>query len=219
LVELAQSSVRQLSAGETIIVGYGQVGRAVDDALGEAGLSSTVVDQQALDGVDVVGDATDPTTLLEADIEHADTVVLALPDDTTTEFATLVGRDLAPAAEIVARVDETANRSKTYRAGADYVLSLSTVTGRMAASHLLADREVLAIDQQMGVIRTTAPGLVGRSIAAADIRGETGTTVLAIEREGTVITDIGPDTRIIQGDELVIVGTDRGIRGFETRFC
>ena len=219
LVELAQSSVRQFSAGETIIVGYGQVGRAVDDALEEAGLSSTVVDQQALDGVDVVGDATDPTTLLEADIEHADTVVLALPDDTTTEFATLVGRDLAPAAEIVARVDETANRSKTYRAGADYVLSLSTVTGRMAASHLLADREVLAIDQQMGVIRTTAPGLVGRSIAAADIRGETGTTVLAIEREGSVISDIGPDTRITQGDELVIVGTDRGIRAFETRFC
>ena len=218
LVELTQSPVRRFAAGRTLVIGYGTVGRIVAEELDAAGIPYTVVDRVETEGVDVVGDATEPETLVDAGVEDADTVVLALPDDTTTEFATLVIRDAAPETEVVARVDDDANVSKTYRAGADYVLSLATVTGRMSAARLLTNRDVLSMEQQVEVVRLTAPGLVGRSLGDANVRDETSCTVMAIERNGDVRTEVGPETTIEPGDELVIVGTDEGIRAFEAAF-
>ncbi|ERH08531.1 MAG: K+ transport system, NAD-binding component [halophilic archaeon J07HX64] len=171
-----------------------------------------------MEGVDVVGDATQTETLAAAGIDDAQTVILALPDDTTTEFATLVIRDTAPDTEILARIQNDANISKTYRAGADYVLSLSTVTGRMSASFLLEDRDTVAMKQQVEVISTTTPALVGQTMAETDIRERTGCTVLAVRRGDTTVTEIGPNTEIREGDELLVVGADDGVHEFERLF-
>jgi len=218
LVDLTNSASRRFGAGETVIVGYGQVGETVADQLGAADLPVTVVDREDLPGVDVVGDATEPETLREADIESAQTVVLALPDDTTTEFTMLVVRDLAPDTQVLARVEEAESVPKVHRAGADYVLSLATVTGRLSASTVIEGRDVISLTQQIEVVRTTAARLAGRAIADADIREQTGCTVIAVDRGDETVTEIGPDTRIQSGDELVVVGTDEGIRAFEARF-
>ncbi len=218
LVELSRAQLRRFRTGETIVLGYGEVGQTVATALEEAGVPFTTVDRTEGEGVDVVGDATDPETLVEAGIEGARTVVLALPDDTTTEFATLVVRDLAPEIEIIARVEERPTIPKTFRAGADYVLSLATVTGRMIASQILTERDVLSLDQQIEVVRMEAPELSGQSVSEADIRARTGCTVVAIERNGDVLTDVGPDTRIGTDDKLVVAGTDESIREFERLF-
>ena len=218
LVEMTQSSVRRFTAGRTVIVGYGQVGRTIAGELEDADIPYTVVDTEDKPGVDVVGDATNPETLASARVEDADTVALALPDDTTTEFATLVIRDTAPDTEIVARIEEDANVSKTYRAGADYVLSLATVTGRMSAARLLEGRDVLSVEQQVEVVRVEAPGLVGRTLGDADVRETTDCTVMAIERDADVITEMGPRTTVEPDDELIVVGTDDGIRAFERAF-
>ncbi len=215
LGEMAHSSLREFRAGTTIIVGYGQVGRAAAGELADAGLSYTVVDRTDMEGVDVVGDATDPEVLAAAGVREAETVIIGLPDDTTTEFTTLVVRDNAPRAQILTRVEETSNISKTYRAGADYVLSLATVTGRMSASYLLEDRDPIALTQQVETVRERVPALAGRTVGDAEIRERTGCTVIAIERDDGVITDVGPDMKIEAEDELVLVGTDEAIRTFE----
>jgi len=135
-----------------VVIGYGQVGRTVAEAVADADLPVTVVDREDAEGVDVVGDATDPETLRAAGVEAAQTVVLALPDDTTTEFTTLVVRDLAPNTQVLARVEEAASVRKMHRAGADYVLSLATVTGRMSASTVIEGRDVLSLNQQIEVV-------------------------------------------------------------------
>ncbi len=218
LVELTNSATRRFGAGETVVVGYGQVGRTVAEAVADADLPVTVVDREDAEGVDVVGDATDPETLRAAGVEAAQTVVLALPDDTTTEFTTLVVRDLAPNTQVLARVEEAASVRKMHRAGADYVLSLATVTGRLSASTVIEDRDVLSLTQQIEVVRSRVPRLSGRTIGRANVRETTGCTVIAIERDGETVTEIGPDTRIAPDDELVVVGTDEGIREFEGRF-
>ncbi len=218
LAEMTQASVRGFAAGQTVVIGYGQVGKAVSAELEEAGVPHEVIDQNGADGVDVVGDATDPETLLDAGVEGADTVILALPDDTTTEFVTLVVRDLAPDTQILARVEQQADVSKTYRAGADYVLSLARVTGRMSASRLLENRDVVSPEQQVNVVRKQAGELAGTTIAEANIRDRTNCTVIAIDRDGNTVSDIGPDTPIQAGDTLVIIGADEAINRFERAF-
>jgi Trk K+ transport system NAD-binding subunit len=218
LVEMTQSPIRPFRAGKTIVIGYGQVGQAVAAALDNADVPYTVVDQADMEEIDVVGDATKPETLEAAGVRTAETVILALPDDTTTEFATLVVRDLAPDTQILARVEQKTNIKKTYRAGADYVLSLAMVTGRMSGSRLLEGRDVMSLNQQVEVVRQRVPALAGTTIGEANVRDRTGCTVVAIERDGKAITDIGPETTIEPGDDLVIVGTDEGIRSLEQVF-
>ena len=217
LKELTLSEVRRFDRGHTVVVGYGQVGRTIVDALDDAGLSHTVVDRVERDGVDVVGDAIEPETLRAAGVDDARSVILALPDDTTTEFTTLVIRDLSPETEVVARVEEPGSIQKMYRAGADYVLSLATVSGRMIASTILDDEDVLSLDQQVEVVRTAAPKLAGQTLGEALVRSKTGCTVVGVERNGDVVTDVGADLRVETDDELIIAGTDEGIRRFNER--
>ena len=215
LKSMTLSSVRGFRRGETVVVGYGEVGRTIADNLQTAKVPHTVLDRQDADGVDVVGDAVEPEDLRAAGVEDARTIILALSDDTDTEFATLVIRDLNPEVEVVARAEETENVQKMYRAGADYVLSLATVSGRMLASTILEDEDVISMDQQVEIIRTDAGDLVGTTLGEAKVRSRTGCTVVAVERNGTVLTDVGPDVRFESGDKLVIAGTDEGVNRFQ----
>lgn len=219
LKQLTLSDMRRFDRGETVIVGYGEVGARVSNVLDNAGLPYTVVDHIEMDGVDVVGDATDPAALREAGAETAHTIILALPDDTTAQFATLVVRDLNPKIEIIARTEEAESMAKMYRAGADYVLSLATVSGRMLASTILENEDVISPNAQVHVIRTSAPRLDGQTIGGAQVRTRTGCTVVGVERNGDVITDVGPDFRIDSDDELLIAGTDTGTNRFTELMC
>ncbi|MFB6075073.1 MAG: TrkA family potassium uptake protein [Haloarculaceae archaeon] len=213
LKELTVAPLRQHARGTTVVVGYGEVGRTVVDNLASADLPYTVVDRREAPGVDVVGDATDPDVLRAAGVPEARSVILALPDDTDAEFATLVARDLAPDVEIIARATEPEAVRKLYRAGADYALALATISGRLIASAVL-DEEVMAMDTQVEVVRTAAPGLAGQTLAEADVRDRTGCTVVAVERDGRVLTDLGPTFRIEDGDEVIVAGTDAGVNRF-----
>ena len=214
LKDLTRSGMRRLDRGGTIVVGYGEVGQTVTDALTGAGAQYTVVDRTDLEGVDVVGDASEPETLREAGIDEASAVILALPDDTTAEFTALVARDSSTDVEIIARVEESQSIPKMYQAGADYVLALATVTGRMLASEILEEEDVLSLDQHVEVVRTQASQLVGTTLGEARVRSKSGCTVVGIERDETVVSDVGPEVRIEDGDEIIIAGTDEGVQRF-----
>jgi Trk K+ transport system NAD-binding subunit len=203
---------RSARSGITI-AGYGVVGSAVAEAITAAGVPATIVDVEDKPGVDVVGDVTDPATLEDAGIESAEALVLALADDTTALFAALVAKQVAPETNVIARANEADSPPKLYRAGAEYVLSLPTVSGRMLASKLL-DEEVITPETQVEVVRREAPALVGHSLADADVRARTGCTVIAIERDGRTITSIDAGMRIEEGDTLVVAGDDDAVDAF-----
>jgi Trk K+ transport system NAD-binding subunit len=213
LRSLTRSPVRRVQRGEVLLIGYGEVGRSVAEVLRAADVEYTVVDLEGVDGVDVVGDATEPKTLEGAGIQDARSAVLALPDDTVAEFTTLVIDDLAPDVEVVARVENAQSVTKMYRAGADYVLALSTITGRMLASALL-DEQVLTPDLQIELVRTSAPAFDGTRLVDLDVRARTGCTVLAAERDGELITDIDADFVVDADDTLIVAGTDTDVQQF-----
>ncbi|MFB6069734.1 MAG: TrkA family potassium uptake protein [Halanaeroarchaeum sp.] len=198
---------------EVIVAGYGQVGHAVDEVISGAHLRCTVVDVDEKPGVDVVGDATEESTLREAGIDDAAAIIIALGDDDSTVFATLVARAANPDVEIICRANETESVGKLYSAGADYVLAVSSVSGRMLAESIL-DEDVMTLDTQIDIVRTRAPGLNGRTLAEARVRERTDCTVIAVERDGTVRTDVGPDFRVERGDAVVVAGTDDDINRF-----
>lgn len=213
LKALTRTETRSHARGRVVVVGYGEVGRTVATTLAADGIPYVVVDREAGPAVDVVGDARDGEVLREAGVTEARAVILALPDDTAAIFATLVLSELADEVEVAARAEEPESVRKLYLAGADYVLSLSTVSGRMLAGVVL-DEEVMTPDKQVDIVRCRAPALAGQSLGDADVRARTGATVLAVERDGELLTDLDPSFVLREDDELVAAGSDEGINAF-----
>ena len=122
--------------------GYGDSGRAAAAALDDSGAELTVLDVATAPDVDVMGDTRDPETLDAAGIESASALIVAVGDDTTAIFVTLIARELNPDLHVVVRANEGDDVQKLYRAGGDYVQSLATISGRMLASTVFEDEEV-----------------------------------------------------------------------------
>jgi Trk K+ transport system NAD-binding subunit len=213
LKELTLSEARRYRRGTVVVVGNGEVGSTAADSLAAAEVPTVVVDREEGPGVDVVGDITERQTVHEADVENARSVILAVDNDTTAVFATLVINQVAPGIEVIARANEAGSIPKLYRAGAEYVLALATVSGRLLASNLL-DEEVIAPEAQLEIVRTTAPALTGKTLAQADVRARTNCTVVAAERDGELVTEVGPDFVVRTGDTLVVAGPDRDVNRF-----
>lgn len=210
----ARTTGQRPSGGGIVVAGYGNVGRAVTDTIDETGtIEYTIIDREDRPGVDIIGDATEEATLRAAGIESAESVVLALDDDTTTIRATLILERIAPDVEVIARANDIENATKLYKAGAEYVLAVPTVTGRMLAS-ALTEGEVLSPESQVRMIRTNAAALDGSTLAEAAIRERTDATVVAIERDGRIITDLGPGLELWSDDELIVAGNDEAINAF-----
>lgn len=210
----ARTTGQRPTGGGIIVAGYGDVGRAVAETIDELeAIAYTVIDRDDRPGVDVIGDVTAETTLRAAGIDSAESVVLALDDDTTTIRATLVLERIAPDVEVIARANDAENATKLYRAGAEYVLAVSTVTGRMLAS-ALTEGEVLSPESQVRMIRTDAAAFDGLTLAEAAIREQTGAIVVAVERDGTILTDLGPEFGLVGDDEMIVAGSDEAVNAF-----
>lgn len=190
-----------------IICGHGVVGRIVAETLERRDIETQIIDMIDDPAVDIVGDVIDARTFDQADLDRSRAIVLALDQDTTTIFATLVLRNIAPDLEIIARVHEADNIWKVYNAGADFALAMSTISGEMLASLLIEDRDILIPQTEFEFVRTKAPRVVGDTLAEARIRETTGGTIVAVEREGDLITELGPDFIIDENDVLIAAGT------------
>lgn len=219
LREEATSSVRPFSSQRVLIAGYGEAGSTAADVLAGTNSDVTVIDRQEKAGVDVVGDAREPDVFREAGIDDASAVIVTLNDDTTAIFTTLIVSDLNPDVDVIVRANEPESERKLYQAGAAYVQSLATVSGRMLASTIFEDESVLAVDKQIDVVKLPVGRLAGRTLVEADVRSETGSVVLVVVRDGETISELDPATFEFEpGDEVVIAGTDESVYRFETTF-
>lgn len=213
------TTFRSRTQQRVVVIGYGRSGQAAVDVLADTRARLTIIDSRDHPDVDVVGDARDPEVYEKADVGTADAIIIDIDDDTTALFATLVARNANPDAHIVARANQEENERKIYRAGADYVQSLAMISGRMMAETILSDEDVLSFQMKIDVVRLEAGRLAGRTLAEADVRAATGCTVAAAVRGDDVITSLDPNEFLFRDDDqLVVVGTDDGVRRFEERF-
>lgn len=118
-----------LESLHVVVAGDDVVGSTVTAAVTRPGLSTTVIDIDGAPSVDSTGETTDRITPEETNLSEARSLVLAVSDDRTALFGALVAKQVAPEVEIIARANHAESPPKLYRAGAEYVLSLPTVSG------------------------------------------------------------------------------------------
>lgn len=217
--EEISSTLQPLVDQRIIIAGYGQSGRAAADVLSDTSVQPVIIDESDHPNVDIVGDVRNPEVLEGAGVAEAAALIIDVDDDTTAMFATLIAREANPDLFIIARANRESNVRKIHRAGADYVQSLATVSGRMVVSTVLEEEKVLALEERIDVVRLEAGRLAEQTLAQADVRAITGCTVLAALRDGEMITSLDPQGFVFQeDDQVIIVGTDGDVHQFEEQF-
>lgn len=210
--ELSGTGIRTTREHTSVVVaGAGEGGRAVVEALPED-VSTTTIDVDDHEGVDVVGDVGDPETLTAAGIEDATALVVTVDEDATALLTIALARSISDDIEILARVTDDDKVRTAFSGGADYVLSIQQATARLLAREVYGE-DVISPVSQIRLIRTDATPFAGQSIDEANEGSETGWVIIGLERDGECKTD--ETTHIHEDDTVLVAGTDAMIREFE----
>ena len=223
-----------MESGHLIVLGYGDVGKQIVEVLQDSDVRFVVVDmsEHVLESVNfeyVIGNGADEEVLKEAGMETASTVIITLNSDTDVIFATLISRGLNPESTIFARANSIKSIDKIYKAGADYVASLSIVAGQMLAKMVATCMDCMCADIDEDIVLYEGieiekhhvhkgSDLIDKSVAELDIRHTVGCTIIGIERDSRVITDIVPSIVIKTGDIMAVVGTRENIFAFKNQY-
>ncbi len=214
-----------------IVCGWGRVGRAISKELRAKGEDVVIVDQREdlYDEVDVLavqGDATVDAVLLQAGIERARGLIIALDSAADCMYVTLTSRTMNPDLFIVARATSAEAAPKLSQAGADRVVSPHEIGGSRMASFIsqpnVADflndamrNEQLAVEMHEFEVIEQSP-IANRTLRESAVGEATGVTVLAVRRaDGNFTQSPNADTKIYPGDVPIILGTARQLENFQ----
>ena len=146
LAELPMTTDPRFLSDQVVIVGYGRVGRRLAEALAHAGVPYVVADQNRdvveqlrVRGVPaVVGDASQPETLVQAHVARARMLVIATPETIGVPQMVAHARLLNPAIEVVLR---SHNEEEAGRLASDVLARVflgEQELARAMTSHVLA---------------------------------------------------------------------------------
>jgi voltage-gated potassium channel len=211
--------------GHYIICGFGRVGHEVSQALKSSRRPFVVIDPKPATAEElgpgvphIIGDATSDDMLMRAGIQRAKGLVACSDSDVANVYVTLSARALNPDLFIVARAGLRDTEKKLTMAGANRVISPYFIAGRRMAAmathpvtsdflDLVTHGAQVEFSLHEIAIPTGSP-LHAKSLSEADIRGTTGTTILAIRSaDGSFDLQPQPSSRIKSGDILVVLGT------------
>lgn len=145
--------------GHTIVCGAGQTGSAVVRELVstdrpcvaiESSAERAAVFERQFPGVPaLVGDCTDDEVLTQAGIGFASGVVVCTDDDKVALVTTVLARQMAPKARLVARAVDEKAAQRLRQSGADATVSPGNIGGMRMASELLRPSVVTFLDQML----------------------------------------------------------------------
>jgi Trk K+ transport system NAD-binding subunit len=209
-----------------LVIGAGKVGLAAARALKRKGLRVHAIDRTAAalsaiaNEIDEVfaGDAADRRLLDRAGIFEARSVLLTTNDDAVNIYLAVYCRRLNRDLRIVSRVTHPRNLEAIHRAGADFVLSQTTLGVEAVMSLLRGYPPVLLGEGVELFAEPVPPSMAGRPLAESGIGSLTGLSVVAL-REGEQLTaPLTSETILPAGADLIMLGSHEQRREFAQAF-
>ena len=214
------------SGAPVMVIGAGTVGSAATRALKRKGVPVHVLErdpgaQERLRGVAdrvFAGDANDREALREAGLEDAPSVLLTTNDDAVNVYLTVYCRRLKPELRIASRISHDRNLEAMHRAGADFVLSYSSL-GAEAVMSLLEGHELVILEEGIDLFSVPLPAsLENKTLAQTEIGSRTGLSVVAVRQDAQLVTKLRAEMRMEAGTQLIMLGSVRQRRAFADAF-
>lgn len=216
-----------------IVCGFGRIGKEICKILQENQRPFLVIEKdeneikelEELQYMRLQGDGADDEVLLSAGIEHAKGLVSVVASDADNLYITLTARGLNPGLFIMARSSGGPGvQTKLKRAGATKVISPYSIGARRMA-HLIVRPTVTdfidltmragELDLMMEELQVGPTShLNGKNLVDSEIRKKYDVIVVAIKRQdGAMLFNPKPDSVIMAGDTLIVLGASDHILG------
>ena len=215
-----------------VICGYGRNGQQVAKELKVYMLKYVIIDQkrEAVEAVltpndtFVEGDATLDPILLKANIKTARALITTLPIDADNLYVVLTARALNPNLEIISRASNESSETKLRMAGVDNVVMPERVGGAHMAN-LVTRPDIIEFMDHVSlhgndpttleeiICKEMSESLKLKSIFEIGIRKVTGANIIGYKTpDGRYVLNPDPDTRVIPGTKLFVLGTPEQIK-------
>jgi voltage-gated potassium channel len=225
------SSLNQLlttaSGSELVlIIGAGKVGQAAAQALRRKGLTVHAIDRDAnalatlsqFTDATFAGDAADGALLDQAGIQNTASVLLTTNDDAMNIYLAVYCRRLNPGLRIVSRITHERNVEAIHRAGADFVLSYTTL-GIEAVMSLLGGHEPVLVGEGVELFTIPVPSsMAGKPLRDTGIGSRTGLSVVALQQKDRLSMQLTAETILASGTNLIVLGNREQRRAFAEAF-
>lgn len=210
-----------------VICGYGRNGQQVAKELKAHHHEFVVIDHshevvvKNLDKtiVFIEGDSTHDEVLLKANIKTAKALITTLPVDADNLYVVLTARALNPNLEIISRASSESSETKLRMAGVDNVVMPERVGGAHMAN-LVTRPDVIEFMDHLSVHGQDPTTLEefecsalsdvdkAKTIGEYAIRKTTGANIIGYKTpDGRFILNPTPDTRVMAGSKLFVLGT------------
>jgi trk system potassium uptake protein TrkA len=213
-----------MATREFMVIGLGRFGGGLAETLVGMGHEVLGVDLNAKNVQQFSGilthvveaDSTDEQAMRQLGAPEFETAVVAIGTDIEASILTAsVLADLG-VTRIVAKAVSQAHGRILERVGADRVVFPERDMG-IRVGHSLAGSilDYFELDPGFAIVETGAPAeLVGKTLAAAEVRKRYGITVVCIKPAGGSFTYATPDTVVNEGDILVVAAEKRRAEAF-----
>ncbi len=197
-----------------LVIGAGKVGQAAARALKQKAVVVHVLDrdQHALQtlapDVDAIhpGDAADRQTIERAGIGRVASVLLTTNDDAMNIYLAVFCRKLNPDLRIVSRITHERNVEAIHRAGADFVLSYTSL-GVDSIMSIVNGAATVVLGEGVRLFEVRVPQfLAGQPLLKTGIGSRTGLSVVAIGNEEALTTQLTAETVLPPGGTLLMLG-------------
>jgi Trk K+ transport system NAD-binding subunit len=194
-----------------IIIGGGRVGRATGKALEARKLDWRLVEKAPErlkeDARYILGDAAELEILKQAGIEESPCVIITTHDDDVNVYLTIYCRRLRPDIQIITRSTLERNLATMHRAGADFVMSYSSM-GANTIFNLLKRSDIMMVAEGLDLLKVKVPEqLAGQTLAQSSIRQKTGCTLIAIRNGESLHINPEPNSLLPAQADIILIGT------------
>jgi Trk K+ transport system NAD-binding subunit len=213
-------------APPVIVIGAGKVGQAAARSLTRKGLRVHVIDRQDVSLASITreveavfpGDAADRELLERAGILTARSLLLTTNDDAMNIYLAVFCRRLNHGLRIVSRITHERNLEAIHRAGADFVLS-STTLGVEAVMSLLHGYPPVLLGEGVELFSVPVPAsLAGRALLDTRIGSITGLSVVALQQGDQLIAPLASEMVVPAAASLLMLGSQEQRAAFEEAF-
>ena len=151
---------------------------------------------------------------MRAGLQNAPSVLLTTNDDAMNVYLSVYCRRLKPDLRIVSRITHERNLEAIHRAGADFVLSYSTL-GVEAVFSVLQGHELVILGEGVDLFTVDLPpSLQGKTLAETGIGSRTGLSVVAVSQNGQMVSRMQASMRLEPGTELIMLGSVKQRQAF-----
>jgi Trk K+ transport system NAD-binding subunit len=209
-----------------IVIGAGKVGQAAARSLTRKGLRVHVIDRsdaalapirREVEAV-FAGDAADRELLDQAGILAARSLLLTTNDDAMNIYLAVFCRRLNRELRIVSRITHERNLEAIHRAGADFVLSYTTL-GIEAVMSLLHGYPPVLLGEGVELFSVPVPAsLAGTPLLDSRIGSRTGLSAVALQQGDKLIAPLASEMVLPADASLLMLGSQEQRAAFDEAF-